>query len=88
MTKIENLPAKLRETGLFCCWRYEEGEGDKKPRKVPYNPRTGGRAQSNNPDTFAPHILLKAEATLLLFAGNVSRDVLWGRNISCLSWMK
>ena len=54
MTKIENLPAKLRETGLFCCWRYEEGEGDKKPRKVPYNPRTGGRAQSNNPDTFAP----------------------------------
>ena len=38
MTKIENLPAKLRETGLFCCWRYEEGEGDKKPRKVPYNP--------------------------------------------------
>lgn len=54
MTKIENLPAKLRETGLFCCWRYEEGAGDKKPRKVPYNPRTGGRAQSNNPDTFAP----------------------------------
>lgn len=54
MTKIENLPAKLRETGLFCCWRYEEGAGDKKPRKVPYNPRTGGRAQGNNPDTFAP----------------------------------
>lgn len=54
MVKIENLPAKLRETGLFCCWRYEEGAGDKKPRKVPYNPRTGGRAQSNNPDTFAP----------------------------------
>ena len=34
------------------------------------------------------HILLKAEATLLLFAGNVSRNDLWERNRSCLSWMK
>lgn len=52
MTKIENLPAELRETGLFCCWRYEQ-RGDKRT-KVPFNPRTGGRAQSTNPDTFAP----------------------------------
>lgn len=52
MTKTENLPAKLRERGLFCCWRYEDRNG--KPTKVPYNPRTGGRAQSTNPDTFAP----------------------------------
>lgn len=47
-----NLPAALRETGLFCCWRYEQRDG--KPTKVPYNPRTGGRAQSTNPATFAP----------------------------------
>ncbi|MDE7244344.1 MAG: hypothetical protein K2O18_10285, partial [Oscillospiraceae bacterium] len=52
MIDTNALPAKLRETGLFCCWRYEERDGKK--TKVPYNPRTGGRAQSTNPQTFAP----------------------------------
>lgn len=52
MIQINNLPAALRERGLFCCWRYEERDG--KRTKVPYNPKTGGRAQSTNPDTFAP----------------------------------
>lgn len=52
--QISNLPAALRETGLFCCWRYETRPGQDKPAKVPYNPRTGGRAQSTNPATFAP----------------------------------
>lgn len=50
--QTENLPAELREKGLFCCWRYED-RGDK-PTKCPYNPKTGGGAQSTNPDTFAP----------------------------------
>lgn len=52
MVQVENLPPALRESGLFCCWRYEERDG--KLTKVPYNPKTGGRAQSTNPDTFAP----------------------------------
>lgn len=52
MVAVQNLPAALRENGLFCCWRYEERNG--KQTKVPYNPRTNGRAQSKNPDTFAP----------------------------------
>ena len=52
MVAVRNLPAALREKGLFCCWRYEERNG--KRTKVPYNPRTGGRAQSTNPSTFAP----------------------------------
>lgn len=52
--QIENLPAALRETGLFCCWRYETRPGADKPTKCPYNPRTGGGAMSNNPATFAP----------------------------------
>lgn len=52
MIQKDNLPAALRETGLFCCWRYEERDG--KRTKVPYNPRTGGKAQSTNPQTFAP----------------------------------
>lgn len=56
MNKVQagNLPAKLRESGLFCCWRYEARPGTDKPTKVPYNPRTGGGAQSTNPSTFAP----------------------------------
>ena len=52
MTVIENLPAPVRETGLFCCWKYEERDG--KQTKVPYNPVTGLRARSNDPATFAP----------------------------------
>ena len=51
---IDNLPAQLKERGLFCCWRYETRSGSDKPTKVPYNPRTGGKAQSTNPQTFAP----------------------------------
>lgn len=47
-----NLPPQLQRESLFCCWRYEERNG--KSTKVPYNPRTGGRAQSTNPATFAP----------------------------------
>ena len=56
MNKVQanNLPAELRESGLFCCWRYETRPGTDKPTKVPYNPRTGGGAQSTNPGTFAP----------------------------------
>ena len=52
MVEIDNLPAVLKEECLFCCWRYEDRNG--KRTKVPYNPKTGGRAQSTNPDTFAP----------------------------------
>ena len=58
MTNTQALPADLRETGLFCCWRYEERDG--RWTKVPFNPRTGGKAQSDNPATFAP--LAVAEA--------------------------
>lgn len=52
MTNTNRLPPALRENGLFCCWRYEERDGRR--TKVPYNPRTGGRAQSTNPATFTP----------------------------------
>lgn len=61
MIVIENFPAQLRETGLFCCWKYEQRNGSDKPTKVPYNPRTGGKAQSTTPQTFAPlPVALKA----------------------------
>lgn len=47
----DTIPAELIEQGRFCCWRYEDRNNRK--TKCPYNPRTGGGAMSNNPDTFA-----------------------------------
>lgn len=49
--RIDTLPASLKDRALWCVWKYEQRDG--KPTKVPYNPRTGGRAQSNNPATFS-----------------------------------
>lgn len=67
MTEINNLPASLQQNGLFCCWRYETRPDSDKPTKVPYNPCTGGRAQSTNPDTFAQ--LAVAEAVQSRYDG-------------------
>ena len=53
MTKTENIPAYLREHGLFCLWKYEDKDGRK--TKVPYNPNSPqDRAKSNDRRTFAP----------------------------------
>lgn len=53
-TIIKNLPAKLREEGVFCCFNLEKQKGSPKPKKMPYNPRTGRRARSNCYEDFAP----------------------------------
>ena len=49
--RFDTLPDKLIKDALWCVWKYEDRDG--KRTKVPYNPRTGGRAQSNNPATFS-----------------------------------
>lgn len=49
----EGLPQELKDTGRWCVWKYEQRVGRDKPTKVPYNPRTGGGAMSNNPSTFS-----------------------------------
>jgi putative DNA primase/helicase len=41
---INNIPDRLKTDALWCLWR---------GNKIPYNPHTGGKAQSNNPATFA-----------------------------------
>lgn len=58
MTKFfpDGLPQELKDTGRWCVWRYETREGSAKPTKVPYNPRTGGGAMSNNPSTFTSYL--------------------------------
>lgn len=48
--QLEHIPQSLRADTLWCCWKFEEREGKK--TKVPYNPRTGGRAMSNEKSTF------------------------------------
>ena len=57
MTKFfpDGLPQELKDSGRWCVWRYEQREGRDKPTKVPYNPRTGGGAMSNNPGTFTSY---------------------------------
>lgn len=53
MTKIENIPAYLREHGFFCLWKYEDRDGRR--TKVPYNPNSPQYgARSNDRSTFAP----------------------------------
>ena len=49
MADYHSIPQELKESGCFFVWRYEERNG--KRTKVPYNPLTGSRAQSNNKGT-------------------------------------
>ena len=48
----DTIPASLRETGLFCCWKYEKRNG--RLTKVPYTPGTDDKASTKDPATFAP----------------------------------
>lgn len=45
------IPQELTKEDIWCVWKREERDG--KPTKVPYNPLTGKRAETNNPETFA-----------------------------------
>ena len=44
------IPQELINQDFWFVWRREERGG--KPTKIPYNPKTGERAESNNPATF------------------------------------
>ena len=45
------IPIKLQKNAEWCVWKREIRGG--KPTKVPYNPNTGERAETNNPSTFS-----------------------------------
>ena len=54
MTKTENIPAYLREHGLFNVWRYETDQKGRRT-KMPYNPNSPQyRGDSTDRSTFAP----------------------------------
>lgn len=46
-----NIPDALKQSASFCVWKMEKRSG--RPTKVPYNPRTGNMAKTNDPSTFA-----------------------------------
>lgn len=49
-----NIPADLKESCRFCVWKKDKGKGrSARLTKVPYNPVTGQKAQSNNGETFS-----------------------------------
>lgn len=51
--ELTALPDYLIKNGLFCCWCYEERNGQR--TKVPYRPDTGKRARSNDPGSFVSY---------------------------------
>ena len=50
---METFPEELRQRGRFCCWRYEDRNGGR--TKVPYDPRTGQPARSNDLSSFVSY---------------------------------
>ena len=44
------IPQELKANASFCVWKKEKRGG--KPTKVPYNPKTGRMAKTNEPQTF------------------------------------
>ena len=46
-----NIPQELKNNASFCVWKMEKRQG--KPTKIPYNPKTGALARTNDPSTFS-----------------------------------
>lgn len=46
-----NIPDALKRNASFCVWKMEKRSG--RPTKVPYNPKNGNMAKTNDPSTFA-----------------------------------
>lgn len=50
MRHFISIPEEIRKYNRWVCWSMEERDG--KPTKIPKNPKTGGNAMANNPDTW------------------------------------
>jgi hypothetical protein len=47
-----NFPAELAALPQWVCWRLEKDAKGERDTKIPYNPRSGGKASSTNPGTW------------------------------------
>lgn len=64
-----NYPRELVGLRQWICWRLEPDPKSDKPRKVPYDPKTGRKASSTNPDTWATLAEAQAAREKYLFTG-------------------
>jgi len=62
-------PKELCALRQWICWRLEPDPKSDKPRKVPYDPKTGRKASSTNPDTWATLVEAQAAREKYLFTG-------------------
>ena len=62
-------PKELTDLRQWICWRLEPDPKSDKPRKVPYDPRTGRRASSTNPDTWGTLAEAEAARDKYMFTG-------------------
>ncbi len=61
-----SIPAELASAPCWLCWRLEPDPKGGKPRKVPYDPKTGRKASSTNPENRTD--LATAQAALEKYA--------------------
>ena len=64
-----SFPQELTALRQWICWRLEPDPKGEKPRKVPYDPRTGRKASSTNPETWATLPEAMRAQTKYLFTG-------------------
>lgn len=64
-----NFPKELAALPQWICWRLEPDPKSEKPRKVPYDPKTGHKASSTNPQTWATLAEAEAARQKYLFTG-------------------
>lgn len=50
---FDNIPPEMKAVNNWVCWKFQKRNGRK--TKIPYNPKTGGMAKSNNPKTWASY---------------------------------
>lgn len=63
------VPAALQSWPQFVTWSLEHRPGEPKPRKVPYNPRTGQRADPTDPTTWADYLTARGALSSGAYAG-------------------
>ena len=64
-----NFPQELAALRQWICWRLEPDPKGERPRKVPYDPKTGRKASSTNPETWATLPEAMRAQTKYLFTG-------------------
>ena len=71
---FNNLPEEMKEKGLYCCWKYIQKEGKKKPDKVPYDPRTTMPRDPTQPEKYFASFEIASRA----FAALQNGITAWG----------